>query len=276
TPGTYRPAPDNPFIDEPLVDSSIYAYGFRNPWKLSVDRGTGVIWAADVGGDEREEVNRVEAGGNYGWPIYEGTVARQSSLTSTLCNGCETLGPVTELCHPTVGAVTGGYVYRGSAFPELAGRYIFADFLTGLLFGIPADTTSFAEAEVLGENAFGLSSFVEDANGELFALGLITGTVQRLGPVAELLEPAPVLTTSGFVDPDNPTQPPSTALPYDVRWTFFSDDAAKRRWVILPEDTSMVELEDGAVEVPVGSVVVKHFELDGRPIETRALRLLEP
>src|SRR5690606_37340410 len=106
-------------------------------WRWSFDRDSGELWLGDVGSHSREEVNLVVNGGNYGWRCLEGTLE-----TSLNCGTPSTplTAPVAEYEHPTGIAVTGGYVYRGSAFPGLVGRYVFADYSSGFIWHIARDT----------------------------------------------------------------------------------------------------------------------------------------
>src|SRR6185436_17677009 len=123
---------DNPFaVNAPCPTGTgtancpdIFAWGFRNPWRWSFDRQNGDLWVGDVGQNAREEVDRVVLGGNYGWRCFEGT--RDTGLA---CGSPTNLQPpIAQYVNPDLGrAVTGGYVYRGTAFPTLVGRYIFGD-----------------------------------------------------------------------------------------------------------------------------------------------------
>ena len=141
----------------------IYASGFRNPWRWSFDRRRRLV-VGDVGQNAIEEIDRVTAGGNFGWRCFEGT--RPTGL------GCGSepglLPPVAEYGRTEGSAVTGGYVYRGSAIADLRGRYVFGDFGSGTLWHIAADTPP---TRLMGAGfATGLSiaSFAEDILGELF------------------------------------------------------------------------------------------------------------
>ena len=129
----YVVPPDNPFVSTPGARPEIWSYGFRNPWRYSFDRATGDLYIADVGESRWEEVNRARAtegdgrGLNYGWSLMEGDVCEQP--------GCDTTGltlPTFEYGHDQGCAIVGGYVYRGSALPALAGQYIFGDYCAGL------------------------------------------------------------------------------------------------------------------------------------------------
>jgi glucose/arabinose dehydrogenase len=157
----------------------IYAYGLRNPWRWSFDTGSGQLWLADVGQGAWEEVNRVVAGGNYGWRCMEGTLP-----TSLVCGNPSTplLPPVAEYEHPLGQAVTGGYVYRGTAIPALVGRYVFADYSSQLIWNIPADTAptrTMSAADASDSNA-NITSFAEDANGELYVVDVRTAAIYRI------------------------------------------------------------------------------------------------
>jgi glucose/arabinose dehydrogenase len=182
----YRVPADNPYAgNETCGDGSgpqpcpeIYAYGFRNPWRWSFDRATGELWAADVGQGAREEVDRVVAGGNYGWRCFEGTLRFDADCGP---NEGVALPPVAEYSHEAGRSVTGGFVYRGNAIPGLRGRYVFGDFITGRLWHLPgtaAPTTVLTAADAV-ETGLSLVSFAEDSSGELYALDY-AGTLHRL------------------------------------------------------------------------------------------------
>lgn len=116
----YSVPPDNPFVKTPGVRPEIWAYGFRNPWRMSFDRGTGDLWVGDVGWEQWEMVLKIEKGGNYGWSIVEG---RQPTKPDQKPGPTPILPPAIELPHTIAASVTGGYVYRGKKFPELVGAY---------------------------------------------------------------------------------------------------------------------------------------------------------
>jgi glucose/arabinose dehydrogenase len=156
----------------------IYAYGFRNPWRWSFDRASGELWVADVGESTLEEVNRVVLGGNYGWRCFEGTQTYNDECGP---NAGTSLPPVVEYGRSAGLAITGGYVYRGTAIPGLAGRYVFADFGSGNVWHIARDTAPTRTISATEGLATGLSiaSFGEDNNGELYLVDH-GGTLHRL------------------------------------------------------------------------------------------------
>jgi uncharacterized repeat protein (TIGR03806 family) len=279
----YRIPPDNPFASSTSfcnVNGSgtqncpeIYAWGFRNPWSWSFDRETGDLWVGDVGETAIEEVNRVKRGGNYGWRCFEGTadVSGRWATGAACATKKDLLPPVAEYSHTLGSAVTGGYVYRGSAIPSLRGRYLFADFSAGRIWDIPNDTqpTLTITTSGLDTNMY-ISSFGEDHNGELYVTNIyrdlhrITGADGGGGK-----GPATLLSATGCVDPANATLPASGLIPYTPNAAFWSDGAAKERWIALPEGQNITIGADGDFDFPNGTVLVKNFRLDNRLIETR-------
>ena len=180
---------DNPFADDASAKAEIWAYGLRNPWKFSFDPETGDLWIADVGQGNIEEIDKVaytEAGLNYGWRCYEGT----ATYNTTDCPEASTLTfPVTEYQHDIIDtdtgirrcSVTGGFVYRGSAYPDLVGKYVFADYCTNEIGTVTADgSDSYAIkfSKPYPGNAF--SSFGVDNNGELYVAGYESGNILKV------------------------------------------------------------------------------------------------
>ncbi|HEY6123726.1 MAG TPA: PQQ-dependent sugar dehydrogenase [Steroidobacteraceae bacterium] len=187
-PRRYRIPADNPFAANPMCNldgtgaqdcPEIFAWGFRNPWRWTFDRQGGQLWLGDVGSHTREEVNRVVRGGNYGWRCFEGTL--QTALN---CGTPSTplLPPVAEYIHPTGQSVVGGFVYRGTAIPALAGRYVFADYNLGYFWNIAADTAPTRTMVIADAWASGLNpaSFAEDNDGELFFVDVRTGSIYKI------------------------------------------------------------------------------------------------
>ncbi len=159
----YGIPPNNPFIGEMNVREEIFAYGFRNPWRMSFDIQIGDLWSGDVGQDEREEINRVTIGGNYGWRLFEGTFCFSGDCTTT-----GLIPPVFEYEHNgNDQSITGGHVYRGSLTPSLAGRYIYADFVDGRIWALDA-TPNTSNNSLLLDTNLNISSFGLDAENELY------------------------------------------------------------------------------------------------------------
>lgn len=154
---------NNPFIGQVNTREEIYAYGLRNPWRMSFDSVTGLLWSGDVGQEEREEINIIEAGGNYGWNFFEGT-----SCFSGDCDDTGLISPIFEYNHDNNNrSITGGYVYRGSQIPSLVGKYVYADFITGRIWALEA-TQNNPENELLVESGLNIASFGVDNDNELY------------------------------------------------------------------------------------------------------------
>lgn len=171
----------------------VFCIGLRNVWKFSFDRQTGDLWAGDVGQNEWEMVYLLTNGGNYGWSIKEGTRNFTLSRRGQRVDSAAPISPpMAEYPHsrnsqrPDDGkSITGGYVYRGKAFPELAGVYFYGDFDTGRIWGLRAkDGKTVANGEVFDLKAgpkLNIASFGEDPAGELYLLAF-DGRIYRLTP----------------------------------------------------------------------------------------------
>jgi glucose/arabinose dehydrogenase len=176
----------NPFAGNPLCVQGfgggncpeLYAWGLRNPWRWSFDSGSGALWLADVGQNAWEEINLIERGGNYGWPVREGAHCNPN-LGSDSCSSEGFIDPVAEYGHELGSSVTGGYVYRGSRIPALSGSYVFADFVSGRIWRLEQAGAGFNLDELLRVSS-GIVSFAQDAEGELYLLNLSGGGIHRL------------------------------------------------------------------------------------------------
>jgi glucose/arabinose dehydrogenase len=180
-PFKYAIPPDNPFVDQPGALPEIWALGVRNPWRFSFDRDTGDLWIGDVGSATYEEVNYQPAaspgGENYGWNLMEGRECRANG-------GCdEFVAPVSGFGRDEGCVVTGGYAYRGNTVPELDGVYLFADYCNGRVWGLVRDRSDAWIRLGPVETGLRISSFGEDATGELYVVD-IQGAIYRLLPSA--------------------------------------------------------------------------------------------
>ncbi len=155
----------------------IYAWGFRNPWRWSFDSQTGELWVGDVGQDDWEEIDRVERGMNYGWNEREGAHCYPPSSNSCSINNVD---PITEYDHSVGFSVTGGYVYRGSAIPNLQGYYVFGDFGSGRVWAVLATAPQGTAPMQIDDTSLGISSFAEGENSELYALDYFGGGIYQI------------------------------------------------------------------------------------------------
>ena len=172
---------DNPFATNKQGRPEVWAYGLRNPWRFSFDRTTNDLYIADVGQDNYEEVDVQKAGTpgglNYGWHTMEGLHCYAPN------QGCDQTGlvlPVVEYDHSGGNcSITGGYVYRGSAFPHLQGTYFFSDYCSGHVWAMQQGASGWKALQVI-QQVGNVSTFGEDEAGELYLADISSGTIYHL------------------------------------------------------------------------------------------------
>ena len=287
--GYYIPN-DNPFLNENGdVFEEYYTLGSRNPHRMTIDRETGIIYIGNAGSngvDIREEVNILQKGGNYGWPFREGTIdhpeymERPAEILGTLVDPLHEYPKAEGNC-----AVIGGYVYRGSQFPDLYGKYIFTDYCGKRIWAMDVDQGPTAEKEELTTIAFNPYTFGQDADGELY-IG-----VEGWQPILKLKKsegngegreiPELLSETGAFVNLAT-LEPAAGVIPYGITAPLWSDGAEKFRWVAIPNDgshdTSAEKItfsEESDWAFPQGTVFVKHFEIPLDEANPSVMRRLE-
>ncbi len=178
--GNYGIPADNPFVNGTEgYNPEIYAYGLRNPWKISFDTETNQLLAADVGQNKREEINLITKGGNYGWPVKEGTDCYRPSSN---CNTTGLIEPIYDYLQSNGDrSITGGYVYHGTSIPGLHGKYIYGDYISGRIWTLSMNGTQAGSNAILLENAGLISTFGQDASGEVYFANYQSGKIMKLG-----------------------------------------------------------------------------------------------
>lgn len=163
-PGEYSIPIDNPFVAGGGAPE-VWSYGLRNPWRFTFDEE--ILFIADVGQNEFEEINRLTVdasrGGNFGWPVYEGADCFKGP-----CDAAGMIAPVVVYGHDEGCSITGGFVYRGSAIPELAGHYFYGDYCGGWVRSLSPDGRTFEWIDSAGDRA--ITSFGVDAAGEIYVV----------------------------------------------------------------------------------------------------------
>jgi glucose/arabinose dehydrogenase len=177
----YRIPGDNPYVGRTGRDE-VWSIGLRNPWRFSFDRATNDLWIGDVGQAKYEEIDRSVAGVgygrglNFGWRVMEG---RHCYSPPTGCNTSGKTLPVIEYGHSEGCAVTGGYVYRGSAVPTLYAHYVFADYCSGTIWHVQRGHAAPIPKQLLMHTTMNISSFGEDERGELYVVDSAGGAIYR-------------------------------------------------------------------------------------------------
>jgi len=208
----YAIPPTNPYAGNTQgFREEIYAYGLRNPWKMSVDPVTSKLWTGDVGQNIWEEINIVVRGGNYGWRTMEANNCYNPS------SGCDTTGlirPIWAYSHSNGDAsITGGYVYRGTSLPALIGKYVYGDYISGRIWALTYDGINPTTNQLLLDSPYLVSSFGQDAERNLYVVSYQDGRNYRLtGPATSVSSPQFVIPTSVALDQNypNPFNPRTT------------------------------------------------------------------
>ena len=275
---------DNPFVKLDGARGEVWAYGMRNPWKMSFDRQTGKLWVGDVGWELWELVYQVNAGDNFGWSLFEG---RQPVHSERLPGPTPIVPAVAEIPHTEGASITGGFVYRGERLPELKGQYIFGDWETRRFWGIPVDGENFGQRRELVEPSVRIVGFAERNDGELLLLDHDSGTIHELvrNDVANTQTAFPrSLSETGLFRSAGSHEPADGVIPFSIQATQWSDYATAKRWIGLPNDTS-IGLHNGPTSVdgsmfkrtmnfPNNTVLMKTLSLEmvhGEPASNRRI-----
>ena len=268
---------DNPFVDaQKFVDvrPEIWAHGFRNPWRLDIDKKTGTIWVGQNGQDLWEDVYAVAKGANYGWPVYEGSHPfhshRKLETRTTLTM------PTLEHHHSEARSLTGGVVYYGTKYPELDGAYLYGDFSTGRIWAAKYDGKQITWHQEIARTPAQVVNLYADKHGDVFVCD-DAGGVLKLTPRPKdaVTSPFPrLLSQTGlFIDTARHQVDPSL-VPYDVNAPLWSDHAEKQRFIALPGESRIEYTPAHGWNFPEGGALVKTFALDlqeGNPASRRRL-----
>ncbi len=251
-------------------EPATFAYGFRNPYRFTIDPVSGSVWTGDVGQEDWEEVDEVVAGGNYGWSRREGAHCFPPGST---CSSVGTIDPYWEYDRAGGVCIIGGPVYRGSKMPDLVGKYMAADCAFSFVFTLePNPATGVPTHTVLnnagpGEFWVGFSEdndhevYMISYDSKVYTLDQLPGTVTPPFPNA--------LSKTGCFDAADPKKPLPALLPFAPNSPFWSDGADKERYFAIPDGTKITVRADGDCDFPNGTVLTKHFRVDGRLVETR-------
>ncbi|HYV37418.1 MAG TPA: PQQ-dependent sugar dehydrogenase, partial [Gemmataceae bacterium] len=280
---TYSIPKDNPFVAMKGARWEIWAYGFRNPWRMTVDSKTGHLWVGQNGQDLWEQAYLVKKGENYGWSVMEGS---HLFYPNRKVGPTPIVKPTIEHHHSEARSLTGGIVYYGEKLPELQGAYIYGDYSTGKIWAMKHDGDKPLWHKELADARLQITHIATDAKGEILIAdhrGDGKGNFYTLEPTPKDAKPADFpkkLSETGlFVSVKGHVVQPAL-IPYSVIAPLWGDNAFKERWIALPGADTQIEFKDTrGWEFPDGTVIVKSFGLEmnaGKPgskqwIETRLL-----
>jgi putative heme-binding domain-containing protein len=264
---------DNPFLKTPKARPEVWAYGFRNPWRMSFDRRTGDLWVGDVGWELWEMVYHVRRGGNYGWSVMEG---RQPVRPESKRGPTPILPPALDFPHSEAASITGGFVYRGKRLKELVGTYICGDWVTRKVWGTRFEPTGKGGKTKQGKGSNGsqaegdkivwhkelaqgvqrIVGFTEDNKGELYFLDYDEkGAIYQLTPNPEAKKrraPFPrTLSATGLFGRVKDHALAPGVVPFSVNVQQWADHATAERFVGLPGRRG-VKMYDRAIAIPGG------------------------
>jgi glucose/arabinose dehydrogenase len=288
---------DNRAVDPTKVRTEMYCIGLRNPWRFSFDSASGQLYCGDVGWVNREEVDIIKPGANYGWAFREGTVdgPRKSLEPGT---GFTNTPPLFEYVHPSQGGgtygtntgntVMGGVVYHGSRLSQLSGYYVFGDFSysgSQAIWACKYDGTNISGFQRLTTESQIVAFGIDPSNGDVLLAdngdNLIRRLVYNTNSITGTPLPPTLADTGAFTnllslaDSVTPLAPAPGIVRYDINVPFWSDNADKTRWFSIPNTNLNIGFSPtNNWSFPTGAVWIKHFDLEitnGVPASKRRL-----
>ncbi len=273
---------DNPFVARKGARPEVWAYGFRNPWRMSFDRQTGELFVGDVGWELWESVHRVEKGGNYGWSAMEGP----QPIKSDQVGPTPIQPPLIELPHTIACSVTGGLVYRGKKFADLRGAYVFGDWETRRLWAARFEGDRTREMTEIARPSVRFVAFSENHQGELYFLDQDVGTVHTLerndGSALNANFPTSLSKTGLFASVKDHT-PADGVIPFAINSRQWQDGATAEYWAAFPGVSfatlhatgkpipGLVSWHNFRMHFPKDAVLMRTLSLAGRRLETQLL-----
>jgi len=279
----YAVPPDNPFIGKPKALPEIWAFGFRNPWKMSFD-DKGRLWCGDVGWEQWEMIHLVGRGTNHGWSAMEASQPIRPERLSPLA---PITPPVVAHPHTEAASITGGYVYHGKAFPELDGAYIYGDYETGKIWALWHDDTKITRHEEIADTPHKISTFGRLDDGEIvFAHWGRPGSIHHLVRNPAVNKPSSFprkLSDTGLFADVKAQTPAKGVHEFTVSEPMWQDRLLGRRFIGLPGESkveaTVKKKADGSVESstvvwPKDAVLAKTLQTpdaSARLVETQML-----
>jgi uncharacterized repeat protein (TIGR03806 family) len=279
----YSVPKDNPFVNMKDVRPEIWAYGLRNPWRMTVDQKTGHLWVGQNGQDLWEQAYLVKKGENYGWSVMEGS---HPFYPNRKPGPTPFVKPTIEHHHSEFRSLTGGIVYYGKKFPELEGAYLYGDYSTGKVWAMRHDGDKPLWHKELADTRLQVTGFGTDSKGEILICdhrGKKKGALYTLEAMPKDAKPSDfprTLSATGLFASVKGHIVQPALIPYSVIAPLWGDNAYKERWIALPGGDSKIDFTTWrGWNFPDGTVIVKSFGLEmqeGNPatrkwVETRLL-----
>lgn len=267
----YSVPADNPFLTTPGARPETWAYGFRNPWRMTLDRETGDLWVGENGQDQWEYARIARRGENYGWPVVEGSHPFHSQRPR---GPTPFTPPLVEHPHSEFRSLTGGIVYRGTKFPDLVGCYVYGDHSTGQIWSAKQQDGKLIRKVCLADTTLGITGFCETPQGDILVVDYLGNAIHRLDPAppAAPANPFPTkLSDTGLFSDARALKPHAALIRYEVNAPAWHDGAEIERFIALPGRELMDVTEQGGWNLPNGTALVQTLRLKDVRIETRVL-----
>ena len=266
----YAVPKDNPFLKTPNAMPENWAFGFRNPWKISFD-AKGRLWCGDVGWEQWEMIHLVQRGGNHGWSAMEASqpIKPETQRPEPI------IPPVAAHPHTEAASITGGYVYHGTRFPELRDAYLYGDYETGKIWALWHDGKQVTRREEIADTPHKIVTFGLSDDGELYWMDYQKDTpIYRLANNPAVGKPSQFprkLSDTGLFTDTAAQTPAAGVLPFEIAEPMWQDGATATRFVALPNGQSIKTTVSGPadkrnykVEWPAGSVLARTISV-GQP-----------
>lgn len=268
---SYAIPPDNPFVDLPGARGEIFAFGFRNPWRFTIDPESDRLYCGDVGWELWELVFNVQRGGNYGWSIFEGPQPIRADVTP----GPGPLRkPLVSYPHGVGQSVTGGIVYRGKEHPELQGAYLYGDYVTGLLWGLRHEEEQVTWNPVLSETGLPIITFAESRDREVLVVGF-DGGIHKLVKNQAIDQPSAFptkLSETGLFESTAELEPAVGVISYRLTAPSWNNGATSQFVIGMPgTDPIVINQRQRAWKYPKGTVLAKTISVDDLRVETQLI-----
>jgi putative heme-binding domain-containing protein len=272
----YAVPKDNPFLKDAKALPEIWAFGFRNPWKISFD-AKGRLWCGDVGWELWEMIHLVQRGGNHGWSAMEASqpIKPETQRPEPI------IPPAAAHPHTEAASITGGHVYHGSRFPELRDAYIYGDYETGKIWALWHDGKQVTRREEIADTPHKIVTFGRSDDGEIYWMDWQKDTpIYRLAKNPAVGKPSQFprkLSETGLFTDTAAQTPAAGVSPFEIAEPMWQDGASASRFVALPEGKSIKTTTSGnpakpnyQVEWPVDAVLARTIALKEK-IETQVL-----